>query len=256
MTTQQIFVALATLGFSCLSFAADYSFDRPGTGFSTATVPVGQWAWEQSIANAQYLEYQNEQGQSVKHTQVYADTLLRTGLSDDLELQLGWQGPAWAKSKVAGQSIEEDGLGDVSIGLKKAIDLDDEKLSMALLAQAVIATGNDNFSLQDDLYSLGSVVSYDYNHDLTTAISMFYAMQDGRWRVTAVPTLEYNFSPKLGGYSEFVYSKAEGQDYEYGLGSGLLYQVNSRLQLDASVGVGLNGKHDHYQAALGFAYAF
>lgn len=256
MTTQQTFVALATLGLTSLSFAADYSFDRPGTGFSTSTVPVGQLAWEQSLANAHYLEYQNDAGQTVKHTQIYADTLLRTGLSDDLELQLGWQGPAWSKTKVAGQSVEDDGLGDVSIGLKKAINLDDEQLSMALLAQAVLATGDDQFSLQDDVYSIGSTVSFAYNQDVTTAMSMFYAVQDGRWRVTAVPTLEYNFSPKLGGYSELVYSKAEGQDYEYGLGSGLLYQVNSRLQLDASVGLALNGQHDHYQAALGFTYAF
>ncbi len=28
----------------------------------------------------------------------------RTGLAKDLELQLGWQGPAWSKTKVAGRS--------------------------------------------------------------------------------------------------------------------------------------------------------
>jgi hypothetical protein len=256
MTTQQTFIALATCGLSSLSFAADYSFDRPGTGFATSTVPVAQLAWEQSLANGKYVEYQNQAGETVKHTEVYADVLLRTGLSDSLELQLGWQGPTWSKTKVAGQTKEDDGLGDVSIGLKKAIDLDDDKLSMALLAQAVIATGNDNFSIQDDEYSLGSAVSYQYSDDVTTAISMFYALQDGHWRVTAVPTLEYAFTPKFGGYSEFVYSKAEGQDYEYALGSGLVYQVNSRLQLDAGVGIGLNGSADQYQAALGFAYAF
>jgi hypothetical protein len=256
MTTQQTLVALATLGLTSLSFAADYSFDRPGSGFGTSTVPVGQLAWEQSLASVEYLEYQNELDQTVKTTQVYADTLLRTGLTQSLELQLGWQGPAWSKTKVAGHSVEDDGLGDVSIGLKKAIDLDDDKLSMAILAQAVIATGNENFSIQDDVYSLGSAVSYQYNDDITTAISMFYALQDGNWRVTAVPTLEYAFSQKLGGYSEFVYSKAEGQDYEYSLGSGVVYQVNQRLQLDASVGVSLNGHADQYQAGLGFAYAF
>ena len=260
MTTQQTFIALVTLGFSCLSFADatldEISFDRPGTGFSTSTVPVGRLAWEQSLANAQYFEYQNDIGQKVKQTQVYADTLLRTGLSDGLELQLGWQGPAWSKTKVAGQSIEDDGLGDVSIGLKKEIDLADDQLSMALLAQAVIATGNDNFSIQDDLYSLGSAVSYEYSDKLTTSMSMFYAVQDGRWRVTAVPTIEYTLGSKFGGYSELVYSKAEGLDYEYSLGSGVTYAVNQRLQLDTSFGIGLNGHGDQYQAGLGFAYAF
>jgi hypothetical protein len=258
MTTQQTLVALTLLGLSSVSFAdaLPFEFDRPGTGFSTSTVPVGQLAWEQSLANVQYLEYQNDIGQKVKHTQVNADILLRTGLTQGLELQLGWQGPAWSKTKVAGQSVEDDGLGDVSIGLKKSIDLNDDQLSMALLAQAVIATGNDNFSIQDDLYSLGSAVSYQYSEDITTSISMFYAVQDGHWSVTAVPTLEYTFVDKLGGYSEFVYSKTEGQDYAYSLGSGLVYKLTDRLQLDASIAIGLDGNHDQYQAGFGFAYGF
>ena len=30
--------------------------------------------------------------------------LFRTGLADGLELQLGWQGPAWAQTKRAGKN--------------------------------------------------------------------------------------------------------------------------------------------------------
>lgn len=254
MIQQKTLLALAVLGMSSASFAVE--FERPGTGFSTSTIPVGELAWEQSLANAHYFEDQNEQGQTIKHTLVYADTLLRTGLSDDVELQLGWQGPAWSKTKIAGQSSEQDGLGDVSIAIKKSIDLDDDKLSMAVLAQAVIATGNASFSVQDDIYTLASSINYEYIEGLTTGLSMFYSVQDGQWRATAVPNLNYTFNDKWAGYSELVYSKAESEDYEYGLGSGVIYQVNSRLQLDAGVGVGLNGTADRYQASLGFAYAF
>ena len=254
MIQQKTLLALAVLGMSSASFAVE--FERPGTGFSTSTIPVGKLAWEQSLGNAHYFEDQNEQGQTVKHTLVYADTLLRTGLSDDVELQLGWQGPAWSKTKIAGQSSEQDGLGDVSIAVKKSIDLDDDKLSMAVLAQAVIATGNASFSVQDDIYTLASSINYAYSEGLTTGLSMFYSVQDGQWRATAVPNLNYALNDKWAGYSELVYSKAESEDYEYGLGSGVMYQVNSRLQLDAGVGVGLNGTADRYQASLGFAYAF
>lgn len=254
MIQQKTLLALAVLGMSSASFAVE--FERPGTGFSTSTIPVGKLAWEQSLGNAHYFEDQNEQGQTIKHTLVYADTLLRTGLSDDVELQLGWQGPAWSKTKIAGQSSEQDGLGDVSIAVKKSIDLDDDKLSMAVLAQAVIATGNASFSVQDDIYTLASSINYAYSEGLTTGLSMFYSVQDGQWRATAVPNLNYALNDKWAGYSELVYSKAESEDYEYGLGSGVMYQVNSRLQLDAGVGVGLNGTADRYQASLGFAYAF
>ena len=46
----------------------------------------------------------------------------------------------------------------------------------------------------------------------------------------------------MSGYSEFIYRKAESQDYEYGLGTGLVYAVNDRTQLDASIGVDLEGQ--------------
>ena len=34
---------------------------------------------------------------------------------------------------------------------------------MAVLAEAIIATGNDEFTAHDDIYSLSSAVAYKYN---------------------------------------------------------------------------------------------
>ena len=81
-------------------------------------------------------------------------------------------------------------------------------------------------------------------------------MQDGHWSVTAVPTVGYKIAGNLSGFSEFVYSKTESQDYKYGLGSGLIYAVNERTQLDGSVGVDLEGRDRSYKAGLGVAFLF
>ncbi|MDV2469178.1 transporter [Acinetobacter chinensis] len=242
-------------GFSLNAVAAEFSFDRPGAGMGTGITPVGQLAWEQSIPAASYNETVTD-GEKQKTVTLNGDMLFRTGLAKDLELQLGWQGPGWIKTKRAGKSVEEDGLGDVSIGIKKAIDLKDDKLSMAVLAEAIIATGNDGFTNEDDIYSLTSAVSYDYSDLVTTSITMRYEAQNSDWAVTAVPTIEYAITDKLSGFSEFVYRKAESQDYEYALGSGVVYALNERTQLDASIGVGLNGNDRDYQAGLGFSYLF
>ena len=43
-------------GFSMNAMAADFSFDRPGSGIGTGITPVGQLAWEQGLANAHYTE--------------------------------------------------------------------------------------------------------------------------------------------------------------------------------------------------------
>ena len=256
MTTIKTFAFAALTTVSTYSLAADFSFDRPGTGFGTGITPVGQLAWEQGLPSVNYQESTDADGQKVKSTALNGDMLLRTGLAKDLELQLGWQGPSWRKTKVGGRSVEDDGLGDVSIGLKKAIDLNDEKLSLAVLAEAVIATGNEGFSNEDDIYSLSSAVDYAYSDLLNTSITMRYEVQDGNWAVSAIPTLGYKISGKLSGYSEFVYRKAESQEREYSLGTGLIYALNDRMQLDASVGVDLDGKDKGYQSGLGVSYLF
>ncbi|MGQ4612562.1 transporter [Acinetobacter junii] len=247
------FVAASML--ASTTFAAEFSFDRPGAGIGTGITPVGQLAWEQGLPTVSYQE-QNIEGVKDKTLTLNGDMLLRTGLANGLELQLGWQGPVWQQHKRAGFKTETDGLGDVSIGLKKAIDLKDDHLSMAVLAEAIIATGNDEFTAHDDIYSLTSAVAYEFSDLIGTSITMRYEAQNSNWAVTAIPTIDYKIAGKLSGYSEFIYRKAESQDYQYGLGTGLVYAINDRAQLDASVGVDLDGDVRSYNGGLGVSVLF
>ncbi len=244
---------LASLSMSAM--AAEFSFDRPGTGFSTGITPVGQLAWEQGLPSATYNEAYVD-GIKERTLTLNGNMLLRSGLAEGLELQLGWQGPVWTKTKRAGQTQEDDGLGDVSIGIKKAIDLKDDKLSLAVLAQAQLATGNEGFSAEDDIYSLGSALAYQYDDLITTSMTMRYELQDGGWAVTAVPTIQYKIAGNWSGFSEFVYRKAESQPDETSIASGVIYALNERAQLDASVGAGLSGNRPDYQGGLGVSFLF
>ncbi len=249
-----LIISLSSIGMSVM--ASDFAFDRPGAGFGTGITPVGSLAWEQGLPAVQYVESKDVSGIKTKTLSLNADMLLRTGLAENTELQLGWMGPAWIQTKSQGQTVEDDGLGDVSIAVKHRIDLGDDKLSMAVLAQALIATGNDGFSEEDDIYTLGTSVEYQYNDLVNTSISMFYEVQDSDWSVTAVPTIGYNISGNLSGYSELVYRKKESSHNEYALGTGLVYALNDRTQFDASIGVDLDGQARSYNAGLGIAYLF
>lgn len=250
----KIIIALAS-SLSISAMAADFSFDRPGTGFGTGITPVGQVAWEQGLPSASYTETKVD-GATAKTVTLNGDMLLRTGLTPSLELQLGWAGPAWTQTKYKGMKEDDSGLGDVSVGIKKAIDLKDDKLTMAVLAKATIATGNEGFTAEEDIYSIGSALNYQYNDLVTTGITMDYAVQDGHWSITAIPTVGYKIAGNLSGFSEFVYSKTESQDYQYSLGSGLIYALNKRTQLDGSIGVDLSGEGRSYKAGLGVAFLF
>lgn len=251
----QVLSLIAASIMTTATFAAEFSFDPPGSGIGTGITPVGHLAWEQGLPSVSYQEGTVD-GVKDKTLTLNGDMLLRTGLADGLELQLGWQGPVWQQYKHAGTNKETNGLGDVSIGLKKAINLKDDRLIMALLAEAIIATGNDEFTNQDDIYSLTSAVAYKFSDLVGTSITMRYEAQNSDWAVTAIPTIDYKIAGKLSGFSEFVYRKAESQDYEYGLGTGLVYSLNDRAQLDASIGVDLNGDQKSYNGGLGLSVLF
>ncbi|WP_151790361.1 transporter [Acinetobacter junii] len=251
----QVLGLIAASIMTTATFAAEFSFDRLGSGIGTGITPVGHLAWEQGLPSVSYQEGTVD-GVKDKTLTLNADMLLRTGLADGLELQLGWQGPVWQQHKYAGMKKETNGLGDVSIGLKKAINLKDDRLTMALLAEAIIATGNDEFTNQDDIYSLTSAVAYNFSDLVGTSITMRYEAQNSDWAVTAIPTIDYKIAGKLSGFSEFVYRKAESQDYQYGLGTGLVYAINDRAQLDASVGVDLDGDVRSYNGGLGVSVLF
>ena len=237
------------------SMAAEFSFDRPGSGFGTSTTPVGQLAWEQGLPSVSYSESKVD-GEKQNTLSLNGDMLLRTGLTSSLELRLGWQGPAWTQVKYKGDKSDDSGLGDVSIGLKKAIDLHDERLSMAVLAEAQIATGNEDFSEEDDKYTLGTSLEYKYDDFIKTGLTMEYYVQDGEWGVTAIPAIGYKIAGNLSGFSEFEYRKVESDPYEYSLSTGLIYALNDRTQLDASVGVDLDGRDRGYNGGLGVSFLF
>ncbi|WP_291372838.1 transporter, partial [Acinetobacter sp. UBA6720] len=172
----QVLGLIAASIMTTATFAAEFSFDRPGSGIGTGITPVGHLAWEQGLPSVSYQEGIVD-GVKDKTLTLNGDMLLRTGLADGLELQLGWQGPVWQQYKHAGTKKETNGLGDVSIGLKKAINLKDDRLTMALLAEAIIATGNDEFTNQDDIYSLTSAVAYKFSDLVGTSITMRYEAQ-------------------------------------------------------------------------------
>jgi hypothetical protein len=255
MSTLKLFSWVLVTGLSTSSFAA-FEFDRPGESISTSVTPVGQVAWEQGLPTLQYTEATNDAGQKVRTTDLNADVLLRTGLTKSLELQLGWVGPSWTQVKVGGENFHDEGLGDISVALKKSIDLNDERLSMAVMAKAEIATGEKNFSNHEDIYSLTTALSYKYDDLITTAMNMRYEYEDQDWALVVIPSVQYGLADKWTGFSELVYRKAESQEYESRLTSGVMYAVNERVQLDASVGVDLNAPEKSYHSGLGVAFLF
>ena len=143
-------------------------FDRPGIGFSTSIMPANSVAVELGLPDFSYSK-QKVAGQTERSSVYQADVLLRTGVGGNAELQLGWQGPMWSRSKSAGQTQRESGYGDTSIGLKVAVPLPVEALSLAFLAGSTLTTGDASFGADKRTASVGSTLNYQLNDRISAA---------------------------------------------------------------------------------------
>ena len=86
MTRFKQLSAIALASISVSTMAADFSFERPGTGFGTGITPVGKLAWEQALPSATYTET-TINGLKQRDVTLNADMQLRTGLGQNTELQ-------------------------------------------------------------------------------------------------------------------------------------------------------------------------
>ena len=240
---------------SSVLMANPFEADRMTQGFSTSIVPKGQLAWEQALPTATYDE-ERVNGVKQQVTTVQGDTLLRLGIGHGTELRLGWDGPIWQQYKNGAVKTEVDGVGDLQLGVKKSIDLPDEKLTWALLAQVHLATGDDEFTTDEEIYTLASALQYQFDENLVTGLTMSYDYQDGDLAVTAVPSLRYPISANVSGITEYVFRKAEHQHYESSIHTGVFWSITDKLQADATLGYGLNKQVPDFNLGLGLAYLF
>jgi hypothetical protein len=84
----QVLGLIAASIMTTATFAAEFSFDRPGSGIGTGITPVVTWR-EQGLPSVSYQEGTVD-GVKDKTLTLNGDMLLRTGLADGLELQ--WVG--------------------------------------------------------------------------------------------------------------------------------------------------------------------
>lgn len=229
-------------------------FDRPGIGFSTSIMPANSVAVELGLPDFSYSK-QKVAGQTVRNSVYQTDVLLRTGLGGNAELQLGWQGPMWSRSKTAGQTQRDSGYGDTSIGLKVAVPLPLQSLSLAFLGGSSLTTGDATFGDDKRTASFGSTLNYQLNDRFSAALYGNVDRYDGENTWTASPSLSFNLTDRLGSFVEYGYSKSKGQPQQSVVGGGLTFMLCPRVQLDVSADLGVNDQAPDVQGGFGISIA-
>ena len=226
--------------------------DRPGLSTGTHTVAPGTLYLE---AGYQY-EF-NRSGLDTS-TQTIPQLVLRTGLTDKLELDLLWDG--LNQDRIQGFPSETSSA-DVAIGGKYRL-LQSEKLNLTLLGLVSLSVGSEP-STSDNADPLLGLL-WDYG--ISDTIQLFGVFQTTRLEDDDGSSFQENqiglgvgfgHSDKLSTFVEYFAALPDqsGLDDQHIVDAGITYLYSDDIQLDISAGVGLNDETSHF-ISFGIATRF
>jgi hypothetical protein len=218
-------------------------FDRPGFGFATSTLPVGAFAWEQGLP-----DLQRDQASGVHETVYTADTTLRLGVADTLEIQLA--GSAW--NRLDQGAMHRTGAGDTAVAVKWSPAHADSDISLAVLGMVTWDTGAAAFTNGKPVYSLGATCARDLSSGRQVALFANVDHSGGANVWTLAPGLQFALDDQVGAFVEFEHKSGAGTSVTLG-GAGLAVLLHERVQLDFSVHAGSASGHAEQQAGFGIS---
>ncbi len=220
------------------------AFDRPGIPFAAEVLRPGAFAWEQGLPDA---STDRSGGQRI--TQYTADTVLRLGLSQHVELQLGSDSYNWQHG--GGERVR--GGGDSHFGLKVALPSQSDSFHWAALGSYSVPTGSPAFS---DGYAreLGVTASWDLAQQRALALYVNYARDNDGHTWTLSPNYTFFSGEHFSSYVEAGFDS--GSEHSRVAGAGGAWQLPHAMQLDVSVLRGLTSRSPDWQGGIGLSIAF
>ncbi|WP_115512065.1 MULTISPECIES: transporter [Xanthomonas] len=220
------------------------AFDRPGIPFAAEVLQPGAFAWEQGLPDAS-----TDRADGQRTTLYTADTVLRLGVSEHVELQLGSDSYNWQH----GGGARAHGGGDSQVGLKVALPSHSESFHWAALGTYHVPTGSPAFS---DGYSreLGVTASWDLAQQRALALYVNYARDNDGHTWTFSPNYTFFSGEHFSSYVEAGLDT--GSEHSRVAGAGGAWQLPHAMQLDVSVLRGLTSESPDWQGGIGLSIAF
>ncbi len=223
--------------------------DRPGISTGTHTVAPGTLYVESGF---QYSV--NRHGSDVENYNL-PQLLLRTGINERMEFDLLWAG--WNQDEIEGGNSETS-RSDLSVGGKYRL-AQNEQSNLTLFGLISLPVGTDP-STSD---SVDPLLGLLYDHSLTAGVQFFANALVSRYEFGSADVTEqqytvglgFSHSAKLSSFIEYyaAFPNFDGIDETSIVDGGFTYYPSADVQLDLSVGVGLN---DRISDFLSFGVSF
>jgi hypothetical protein len=263
----RIILGLAALGLGTTARAEalrDFCPDRPGLGTPPCTIDPGHFDVELGLADWTLDRTPDSRTDSIEAGQL----LVRIGLGDSLEAQLGWTafGHVRTRDRATGAADAASGVGDLSIALRQnLVNPDGSGFSLAVMPFATLPTGNAVLGAGEWTAGLLVPASYEIGGGVQlglTAKAEAAADEDRSGRHLAyggVAGLSLPVSDAIGATFEIAATRDEdpaGHSTEWLAGLSAGWMVGDDLQLDAGANLGLNATAPDVQLYFGISRRF
>jgi Putative MetA-pathway of phenol degradation len=238
--------------------------DRPGLGTPPCVVEPGRVLVETGLVDW----IKSDDGSERADTVLFGDTLARIGVSDRLELQLGWTpvGYLRVRDRAAGIVTRTTRVGDALLGAKLNLaSPDGSGASAAVQAQVSLPVGRGPIGAGDWGVSVIVPVSYELANGMSLQASPEIdgaVDADGSGRHLAWGStvgLGFGFTETLGAAIEGQVIRDQdplGHSTQALVGVSFAWQRGANLQFDAGANAGLNRDSDDLEVYAGISYRF
>jgi hypothetical protein len=236
---------------------------RPGLGTTPCIVDAGHLLGEVALADWTLDRAEGERSDTI----LLGDTLVRLGVAERLELQLGLTAVGIARERDAGGRIDRRTRpGDLTAGAKlNLLNPDGSGLSVSIQANATLPVGRD--PIGDGTWSAGGLLAINYDLSETLHLGLTpevdaAADEDRQGRHLAfgsVVGLTADLTDRLAGSVELLALQDRdpaGHGTVTLAGTSLAWQPGENLQLDAGANLGLNRASADLELYVGVSRRF
>ncbi len=239
----------------------EFCASRPGLGTPACTVDPGHVMVEVGLADWT----RDNSADARNDTVLFGDTLVRVGLDDRTEAQVGWTpyGHVRVRDKASGLVTRAGGTGDVSLGLRRSVS--GPGGSVAIQPFVTVPVGGSAIGAGD--WGAGVIVpiGFDLGHDVQLSLSpeidaAVNASGSGRHLAYgSVIGLSAPLAKGLSGTIEFQAVRDEdtaGATTQAFASASLAWMVGANTQLDLGGVAGFNRDSPDAEVYVGIARRF
>lgn len=236
--------------------------DRPGLGTPACTTDKGQIVVELGVGDWT----RDSDAGTTSDVVTVGEWLIRVGVTDSLEAQLGWTSYGHARIRQTGSVTKDSGNGDVTIALRQNLrNPDGSKTAIAVMPYVTLPAGASPLGAGDWGAGLLVLMSFELPQGLSLALTPRIDAavdSDGEGRHLAfgsVIGLGFAISDAVSGAAELSVVRdcdPHSHDTTTLAGLSLGWQPDDDLQLDAGINLGLNRNSPDSEIYFGIVRRF